>query len=233
VVNPSLVIESDNENFTESNEARWPLRGLRSSSVWGQAWVSKAADEGVTISERTATFIKTEFASFPEYPKSIFGEHGEPLRAGERLVQKDLARSLRLIAKDGAKVVHGGELGIAIDSTVGEAGGFLTIDDLRNNRAEWWKPIDIDYRGCKVIAAPAPTNAWNGLLRLGIMSRFDVPSLGHNSAAYLHRCAEVTKLAYGARHRYAGDPDINPPPLDELLAEKSGPMRQRRSILVH
>ena len=179
----------------------------------------KAADEGVTISERTATFIKTEFASFPEYPKSIFGQKGEPLRAGERLVQKDLAKSLRLIAKDGAKVVHGGELGMAIDSTVGEAGGFLTIDDLRNNRAEWWKPIDIDYRSYKVIAPPAPTNAWNGLLRLGIMGRFDVLSLGHNSAAYLHRYAEVTKLAYGARLKYAGDPDISPPPLDKLLAE--------------
>jgi gamma-glutamyltranspeptidase/glutathione hydrolase len=100
-----------------------------------------------------------------------------------------------------------------------EAGGFLTIDDLRKNRAEWRQPVSIDYRGYRAVTASAPTNAWNGLLRLGIMSRFDLTSLGHNSAAYLHRYAEATKLAYQARLKFAGDPDISPPPLGRLLSE--------------
>ncbi len=101
-----------------------------------------------------------------------------------------------------------------------ETGGFVTIDDLRNNRAEWLPPIDIDYRGYKVVTAPAPTNAWNGLLRLGIMSRFDVAAMGHDSATLLHTYAEATKLAYGARLKYAADPDLGGPPLDKLLSEK-------------
>ncbi len=180
----------------------------------------KAADEGFVISGKTAEHIKSEFNEFPDQARSIYGRNGEPLKAGDRLTQKDLAASLRMIVKQGAKAIHGGELGKAIDSTMREAGGFLTIDDLRKNRAEWRQPVNIDYRGYKAVTAGAPTNAWNGLLRLGIMSRFDLTSLGHNSAAYLHRYAEATKLAYQARLKFAGDPDINPPPLGRLLSEK-------------
>jgi len=180
----------------------------------------KAADEGFVISQKTAEHIKSEFNAFPDQAKSIYGRNGEPLKAGDRLTQKDLAASLRMIAGQGAKAIHGGELGKAIDSTMREAGGFLTIDDLRKNRAEWRQPVSIDYRGYKMITAGAPTNAWNGLLRLGIMSRFDLTSLGHNSVAYLHRYAEATKLAYQARLKFASDPDITPPPLNKLLSEK-------------
>src|SRR5262249_27793895 len=171
----------------------------------------KAALEGFVISEMTAEHIKAEFSAFPEQAKSIYGRNGEPLKAGDRLTQKDLAASLRMIAEQGARAVHGGDLGKAMDATMREVGGFLTLDDLRKNRAEWRQPVGIDYRGYKVITASAPTNAWNGLLRLGIMSRFDLAPLGPGSAAYLHRYAEATKLAYSARLKFAGDPDINPP----------------------
>ena len=180
----------------------------------------KAADEGFVISEKTAGHIKSAYASFPEHARSIYGRNGEPLKAGERLTQKDLAASLRMIAGQGARAVHGGELGKAIDVTMRASGGFLTMDDLRKNRAEWWNTISIDYRGYKVVTTPAPNNAWNGLLRLGIMSRFDLAAIGHNSAAYLHHFAEATKLAYRARLRYPRDPDISPLPLDKLLSEK-------------
>ena len=180
----------------------------------------KAGEEGFVVNERTATCIKSDYSSFPDQAREIYGRNGEPLKAGERLVQKDLARSLGMIAEQGARALYAGELGKAVDSTMREYGGFLTIDDLRQNRAEWWNPVSIDYRGCRVTAPAAPTNAWNGLLRLGIMSRFDLAALGHNSTAYLHLYAEVTKLAYGARLKYAGDPDVRPPPLDKLLSEK-------------
>ncbi len=101
-----------------------------------------------------------------------------------------------------------------------ETGGFLRLEDLQRNQAEWWEPVRIDYRGYQVAASSLPNNAWNGLYRLGLMSRFDVGKMGHNSPAYLHSFAEVTKLAYAARLQYAGDRDHNTPPLDRLLSEK-------------
>src|SRR5262245_35288683 len=180
----------------------------------------RAASEGFIISEQTAEHIKAEFNDYPDEARSIYGRNGEPLKAGDRLTQKDLARSLRMIAEQGSRVIHGGELGKAVDWTMRETGAFLTNDDLRKNRAEWRQPVSIDYRGYKVITASAPTNAWNGLLRLGVMSRFDLTSLAPGGAAYLHRYAEATKLAYQARLKFAGDPDISPPPLARLLSEK-------------
>ena len=207
---------------TPGNANTWEMLSKSYGKLkWQQLFRAaiKLADEGFIVTENTAGFIQFGFPDFPEYAKSIYGYKGEPLKAGQRLVQKDLAKSLNMIAEQGASAIYGGELGKAIDASMRETGGFLTMEDLRKNRAEWWRPISIDYRGYRVVAPSAPTNAWNGLLRLGIMSRFNVSSLGHNSPAYLHRYAEVTKLAYRDRLEFAGDPDVKPPPLDKLLSE--------------
>jgi gamma-glutamyltranspeptidase/glutathione hydrolase len=168
---------------------------------------------GFVIGERTAGMIERAYDRFPDHAKEFYGVDGRPLQAGERLIQGELARSLRLIAQQGAGVVHGGELGRAIDQAMKDAGGFLSLQD------EWWEPIAIDYRGHEILTASPPANAFPALVRLGMMSRFDPRSLGHNSASYLHDYAEVTKHAFWTRLRYAGDPDVSPPPLEMLLSE--------------
>jgi gamma-glutamyltranspeptidase/glutathione hydrolase len=99
-----------------------------------------------------------------------------------------------------------------------EADGFLRLEDLAENEAEWWDPIEIDYRGHRVVVAPPPANSFPALVRLGMMSQVDVQEMGHNSVDYLHMFAEVTKIAYWVRLRYAGDPEVAPPPLDTLLS---------------
>ncbi|MCI0692599.1 gamma-glutamyltransferase [candidate division KSB1 bacterium] len=179
----------------------------------------KIAERGFSINQLTASFIERSFPEFPDHAKAFYGKEGAPLKAGDLLIQKDLAKSLRQIAEQGAEVVHGGELGEAIDAAMREAGGFLTIKDLRENQAEWSKPISINYRGAQIITASPPATAFPSLIRLGLMSRFDAQALAHNTTAYLHRFAEVTKHAFWCRLRYAGDPEINPPPLDMLLSE--------------
>jgi gamma-glutamyltranspeptidase/glutathione hydrolase len=135
-------------------------------------------------------------------------------------VQRDLAKSLKLIAEQGARALYGGELGKTIDAAMRESGGFLSLDDLRQDRAEWWEPINIVCRGHTVITASPPANSFDMLVRVGMMSQFDLEGLGHNSAVYLHRYAEVTKHGFWTRLRYAGDPEVEPPPLEMLLSEK-------------
>src|SRR5262249_8546164 len=78
----------------------------------------KLADDGFVISAHPASHIQSEFAAFPEHARRIYGKAGKPLQAGDRLVQKDLAHSLRLLAALGAQALHGGELGEAIDKTM-------------------------------------------------------------------------------------------------------------------
>jgi gamma-glutamyltranspeptidase/glutathione hydrolase len=179
----------------------------------------RAAEEGYELGERDAGTLRGAFSSFPEYAQKIYGKNGVPLGAGERLIQLDLAKSLKQIAADGSHAVYSGAIGLAIDKEMKKSGGFLSLGDLTADEAEWWAPIHIEYRGFQVYTASPPSTAFPSLIRLGLMSRYDNQSLGLNTEEYLHRFAEVSKHAFWCRLAYAGDPEINPPPLDRLLSE--------------
>jgi gamma-glutamyltranspeptidase/glutathione hydrolase len=179
----------------------------------------KVAEEGFILDKRTGKIIGYSYDEFPEHAKGIYGKNGKALGPGETLVQKDLAASLRLIAEEGAKAVYGGKIGEAMDEAMKKAGGFLSLEDLINDKAEWWEPIRITYRDCEVYTASPPSSAFPSLIRLGIMSRFDVAAFGHNSFEMLHRFLETTKHAFWCRLSYAGDPEIDPPPLEKLLSD--------------
>ncbi len=179
----------------------------------------RVADEGFIIDARTAGFIERAFPEFPEHAKSFYGEDGVPLQEGARLVQKDLANSLRMLQQDGAKAIYGGPLGKAIDKAMKDTGGFLAFEDLVNDRAEWWQPLRVNYRGYDIVTPSPPAGAFPMLIRLGMMSLMDNQALGHNSIEYLHRFAEVTKHAYWTRLAYSSDPDVWTPPFDMLLSK--------------
>jgi gamma-glutamyltranspeptidase/glutathione hydrolase len=177
------------------------------------------AEDGFVLDAENAGWIGSEFYTFPPHAREIYGDGGAPLSAGQRLVQEDLGRSLRLISEQGTGAVYGGELGAAMASTTQQAGGFLTRNDLKANSAEWREPVSMKYRDNEVVTAPPPTTAWNTLTRLGVMGRLDPAALGHNSAAYLGTYAAVTERAYYERFEYAADPEVAPTPLDRLLSE--------------
>ena len=202
--------------------AWWAMSSEYGRLEWEELFEAaiQAAEDGIKIDERLARVIQFSFSEFNPYAQSVYGQDGRPLEKGDILIQKDLGKSFRIIASEGARAVYGGELGKAIDRVMRESEGFLTIDDLITDKAEWWDPISIDYRGYKVVTASPPSTAFPSLIRLGLMSRFNNVVLGHNSADYLHRYAEITKHAYWCRLAFAGDPDINPPPLFRLLSEE-------------
>ncbi|MFO7768420.1 MAG: gamma-glutamyltransferase, partial [bacterium] len=198
-------------------ESMWGRYGDRS---WPEllAPAVRLAREGFVISERTARLIAAAWEDFPGHARTFYGTGGRPLEPGERLIQADLARSLQMVAEEGAAALHGGPLGEAVDRTMRETGGFLRLEDLEANEAEWYPTLSIEYRGHRVVTAPPPANSFPALVRLGMMSRFEPQTLGHNSTAYLHRYAEVTKHAFWTRLRYAADPEVRPVPLDTLLS---------------
>jgi len=186
---------------------------------WAQvlAPAIRLADQGFALEAAGAGTIAGAFASFPDHAKAIYGRNGQPLAAGDTLVQRDLAQSLRLIAARGAGAFYSGDLASAIERSMRTAGGFLSYADLKRDKAEWGDAIMFDYRGYNVYTAAPPANAFDYLVRLGLMGRFDPAALGHNSVAYLHRFAEVTKHGYLVRLKYAGDPDVARPPVEGLL----------------
>lgn len=207
---------------TPGNVACWDEMSRKYGKLkWNQLFGSaiRHAEDGFVVGERNAAAIRNAFLSFPEHAKKFYGTNGEPLKASEKLIQKDLAKTFRSIAARGRKHATDGELAKAIDAAMRDAKGFLALKDLQQNKAEWWQPISIDYRGHKIVTASPPANSFDMLVRLGLMSRYDVASLGHNSVEFLHRFAEVTKIGFRVRLDHAADPDIKAVPLDRLLSK--------------
>ncbi len=177
------------------------------------------ADGGFVVGEELAGWIGSEYPAFPENAKEIYGSNGAPLGVGDRLVQKDLANSLRLVADNGAGTVYGGELGEAMVSEVQQAGGFLSMDDLRDNRAQWRETVGMDHQGYRVETAAPPATSWGILVRLGIMGQFDVAPSDHNSVSYVHMLTEISKQLASTAGEYI-DPETGETRLEPLLSEE-------------
>ena len=176
------------------------------------------AHGGFTVGEELAGWLGSEYPAFPENAKAIYGRNGAPLGEGDRLVQEDLADSLHLIAERGAGAVYGGELGEAMVSEVQQDGGFLTMDDLRNNRSLWRETIGMDYRGHRVVSASYPSSSWGVLVRLGIMGEFDLQPSDHNSVSYVHALTEISKRTTSHAIEFV-DPETGEARVDKVLSE--------------
>jgi gamma-glutamyltranspeptidase/glutathione hydrolase len=178
----------------------------------------RAAEDGYVLDDRIAGYIGYSFDEFSDYSKSIYGRAGEPLGAGDRLVQSDLGKTLKILAAEGPAAIYGGSLGEAIDAAMRESGGFLAMTDLENHVAEWWTPLHLSYRDHDIYTPSAPAGAFPMLERLGMMDRAGSATMGHNSLEYLHTFAEITKMAYWDRLAFSTDPDIGKPPYDRLFS---------------
>lgn len=210
----AAVSTPGNVNAWEAMSKRYGRLGWR--DLFGPA--IDLAEAGFALDIRGANTIRSAFAAFPEAAKAIYGKDGAAPGNGHRLIQKDMARSLRAVAEKGAVEFFRGSIGRAIAGEVRRRGGALSPEDLAGNEAEWWDPIRIDYRGYAVFTASPPSTAFCSLIRLGLMSRFDVASLGSNTVEFLHLFCEATKHAFWCRLKYAGDPAVTPSPLERLLS---------------
>jgi gamma-glutamyltranspeptidase / glutathione hydrolase len=131
---------------------------------------------------------------------------GHAPHPGEWFRNPDLAASFRAIAAEGPGALYGGALGRRIVDRVHALGGFLTIEDLRAQRAEWVEPIAAPFHGVKVWELPPSGQGIATLEMLRILEPYDLKALGHNSAAYLHLLVEAKKLAYADLAHWVGDP---------------------------
>ena len=112
-------------------------------------------------------------------------------REGEWFTNADLARSFRLIAAQGPAALYGGELGQRIVARLGQLGGYLTIDDLREHRAELVEPMSVPFKGYRVWELPPNGQGVAALEMLRMLEPYDLRALGHNSAPYLHLLIEA------------------------------------------
>jgi gamma-glutamyltranspeptidase len=153
----------------------------------------------------------------PEW-RRIFTPRGAAPGLGELVVQRDLAATLRAIAREGVDVVYRGAIGRAVAARL-EADGFLTGEDLARHEGEWAEPLRTGYRGFTVYETGLPTQGIAALLALNLLEGFDLGRMPLHGADHLHVLIEVVKLAYADRDRWVADPHAHRLPVDGLLSK--------------
>ena len=166
----------------------------------------------------------------------FFRPSGAPLRAatgfeaGDRLIQRDLADSLRAIAADGPAVLYGGELGRRIAADVQAHGGLLSQADFEQFAVRENPSLAIDYRGLTLHTLPGPSGAITTVEALRILEGFELSKLEPLSAVALHLIAEAQRRAFADRFRYLADPAVVGTAIYDRLASAEHAAAARRSI---
>lgn len=192
---------------------RLPISQVIAPAIW-------YAENGYPISEYGVQAITNAQADLARFPAgaTVFLAGGKPPSEGERIVNRDLAESLRLIEREGPDAVYGGAIGAALVKEMQANGGIITREDLSSYDIRERTPLSGTYRGYEIVGTPLSSGG--GLLNqlgLNILENFDVPSLGFGSARYFHLLIEVFKIMYADRARYLGDPDFVSVPQERLL----------------
>ncbi|AOF53121.1 gamma-glutamyltransferase [Rodentibacter caecimuris] len=182
----------------------------------------KLAEEGFPISQTLANLLDTEKEVLGKWQSSrkIFFKNDRTLAAGEPLIQKDLANSLKLIAKEGAKAFYEGEIAEKIVQEMKQHNGLISLEDMRNYQAIERRPIVGNYRGYKIVTMPPPSSGGIHLVQLfNMLENYPLNEFGANSAKTIHYLAESMKLAYADRSEYLGDPDFVKIPVSGLTSK--------------
>jgi gamma-glutamyltranspeptidase/glutathione hydrolase len=193
------------------------------------------ADAGFVIDGQLAgslNYVVGTSAAFPEL-RRVYGKEGEAdWKAGDRLVQKDLAKTLLLIAEQGADAFYKGPIADLIAAEMKAGGGLVTKADLAAYAANERTPVHGTYRGYDVYAPPPPSSGGTCLVEmLNILENFDLRKHGRWSPETLHLLIESMRRAYFDRARYLGDPAFTKVPA--ALATKDYARTLARGIDLH
>jgi gamma-glutamyltranspeptidase/glutathione hydrolase len=189
------------------------------------------------ISEHAQEYAEWESSS------AIFLASGRPPRQGEIFHQKDLGRTLRLMAaaehgkrfagraaalNAAREAFYKGEIADTLVRYHRMHGGLLTHQDLAEFRVKVEPPVSTRFHGYEVYACGPWCQGPVLPQVLNLLEGFDLASMGHNSSAYLHLLIEALKLVYADRERYYGDPEFVDVPIDGLLSKAYAKERSQR-----
>ncbi|MBD9666344.1 gamma-glutamyltranspeptidase/glutathione hydrolase [Variovorax paradoxus] len=178
------------------------------------------AEKGFALEQGDVDMLRTSTNDFKKDAVSgaIFLNKGEPFAVGQKLVQKDLAKTLRAVSAKGVDGFYKGWVGQAIVASSQAGKGIITQADLDQYKTRELAPVECDYRGYRVVSAPPPSSG--GVIiceMLNILEGYPLKDLGFRSAEAVHYQIEAMRHAYVDRNSYLGDPDFVKNPLERLL----------------
>ncbi|BEP34733.1 gamma-glutamyltransferase [Variovorax sp. V59] len=178
------------------------------------------AEKGFALEQGDVDMLRTSTNDFKKDAVSgaIFLNKGEPFAVGQKLVQKDLAKTLRAVSAKGVDGFYKGWVGQAIVASSQAGKGIITQADLDQYKTRELAPVECDYRGYRVVSAPPPSSG--GVIiceMLNILEGYPLKDLGFRSAEAVHYQIEAMRHAYVDRNSYLGDPGFVKNPLERLL----------------
>ncbi|MDC6169705.1 gamma-glutamyltransferase [Paucibacter sp. XJ19-41] len=178
------------------------------------------AEQGFVLNQGDIEMLRTATADFRKDPASaaiFLKKGGEPFEVGDKLVQQDLARTLKAISSQGPAGFYKGAVAAALVKSSQSGGGIITQADLDQYTTREMAPIECDYRGLRVISAPPPSSG--GVIiceMLNILEGYPLKDWGFRSAQAVHHQIEAMRHAYVDRNSYLGDPDFVKNPIARL-----------------
>jgi gamma-glutamyltranspeptidase/glutathione hydrolase len=183
------------------------------------------AENGFKLNKRMAESFNRLNKYFKQGSEEFFRIFSKPdgskFKEGDIFVQKDLARSLRMIAEQGSQAFYQGQIAELIAKDMKKHGGLITEEDLEKYEAYVRKPVTGTYHGYQIISMPPPSSGGTILIEmLNVLEGFDLGQRERYAPETLHLIAETMKFAYYDRARYMGDSDFSEIPV-KLLTSKS------------
>ena len=181
------------------------------------------AREGYVLSRADTDILDNKVERFGKDPvaRRIFLKpDGTPFKPGDRLVQKELAKTLELIAARGPDAFYKGGIARAVAKASQANGGVLTAEDFAHYTVTEGAPLSCGYRGYVLLTAAPPSSGGVTMCEiLGILEGYDIRALGFRSAQSVHLLAEAMRHAFMDRNSYLGDPAFVQNPLERLLSK--------------
>ena len=161
---------------------------------------------------------ESKLSFYPE-TKKIF-QINNPDFENKKLVQKDLAKTLKLIAQYGRDGFYLGPVAEKIHTQMQLNGGLITKDDLENYQPVWRTPLKSTYRDTEIITMGPPSSGGVHVIQmLNILESHNVSKIEHNSSEYINLLTEIMKYAYADRSKYLGDPDYYEVPVSQIISK--------------
>lgn len=179
-------------------------------------WTHGAAFGRVQVEQRLAFSDTGRRIYFTDH-----GNGGRRLkRIGERVLNRDLAATLRIIQRDGIDPFYRGAIADAIDADMRANGGLLRKADLANYRVGRSAPLESSYRALRVASCQPPGGGVMLLEMLNILEHFDLKAIGHNTTDYIRIVCEAMRIATADKERHVGDPAFVEVPLARLTGKE-------------
>jgi gamma-glutamyltranspeptidase/glutathione hydrolase len=179
------------------------------------------AKEGFPVSQLIAYYWNRSIPLLERWPgfSEQFTIEGRAPAEGEIWKNPGLAKTLQSIADGGRDAFYKGDIAKTIANYMEKNGGFLSYEDLSSHTGNWVDPVSTNYRGYDVWELPPNGQGIAALQILNIMELFDISSMDHDSAEYVHLFTEVKKLVFEDRAKYYADSEFNKIPVTTLISK--------------